>query len=146
MTFLLQLTTIFLAAALQAWLPAIWGLRIEFLPALVAWYSFDVSRRRAITLAVIAGCAQDALSAAPFGLTAVAYVVAALVITGLRDVLARELPQVQLAAGAFTSLLCSLAAMCVIGVSFGALVKLAILAGLAGVLAVILITGYELLR
>jgi rod shape-determining protein MreD len=149
MTLLIQLSVVFLLAALQARMPALsWlgGLRIEFLPALVAWFSFTVSRRRAITLAIIAGFAQDALSAAPFGLTAVAYVIAAIVMTGLRDVLARELPPVQLVAGAFTSALAGFAACCVAGLSFGGLFKILVLALLTGALTSLLFFAIEFAR
>ncbi len=149
MTLLFQLSVVFPLAAAQAWMPAMrWlgGIRIEFLPALVPWFSFTVSRRRAITLAIIAGFAQDALSAAPFGLTAVAFVIAAIVMTGLRDVLARELPPVQLVAGAFTSALAGFAACCVAGFSFGGLFKVFVIAVITGVLTSLLFFGIEFAR
>jgi len=57
-----------IAAALQARVPILWlfgGLRIEFLPALVAYTALTMPRGTAIAVALVAGFTQDALSAAP---------------------------------------------------------------------------------
>jgi len=122
------------AAAVQAVLPSVGGLRVELLPALVAVAVLSLRRGPALLLAGTAGGLQDALSAAPFGLTAFAYGVVAVVLTGLRDSLDGELPWVQMAVGGLLSAAASLAAWCVVGISTGAVFHLALLTVFSGLL------------
>ncbi len=92
-----------LLAALQARLPAVpllGGLRLEWLPALVAWGALTLRPSPALGLALFAGLTQDALSAGWFGLTGMMYASVAFGITQLRELLDRDWPWVQLAAGA----------------------------------------------
>jgi rod shape-determining protein MreD len=141
MNLLIAIAGILIAAALQAWMPTLWwlgGVRLEFLPALVAYASLTMPRRRAVALALIAGMMQDALSAAPFGVSAVAYGVSALLMTNLRDALDRDLPWVQLGAGALTSAAAAVIAFFVVGVSFGAVLKMGAVASISGIIAVLL--------
>ena len=119
---------------MQATLPAMGGLRLELLPALVAVTALSLQRGPALLVALAAGFSQDALSAAPFGLTALAYGVVAVVLAGLRDSLDRDLPWVQMAAGGLLSATASLAALCVVGFSSSAVLKLVLLTGLSGLL------------
>jgi rod shape-determining protein MreD len=140
MTTLLAITGILLAAAMQARLPSVsWfgGVRFEFLPALVAYAALTIPRRRAILFALVAGLAQDALSAAPFGISALAYGIVAFLVAGMRDALDRDLPWVQLGVGALASTVGAIVAICVTGVSVGAVVKMALVAALSGLIAVV---------
>ncbi len=130
---LLTLLTILLAA-LQARLPTAWwlgGLRIELLPALVAYAALTFTGRRALWLAIAAGLTQDSLSGAPFGISAVAYGVATAIMTGMRETLDRDLPWVQMGAGVLTAAAVSVAACFVVGFSISKLLALtALSAGL----------------
>ena len=130
MNFLLVTLTLWLLATLQVRLPTLAGLRIEFLPALVAYGALTFRRGNALLLALMAGFTQDALSAAPFGLTALAYGIVALLLTATRDVLDRDIPPYQFAAGALTAAAASIAACFVLGFSF----KILLVAGLAGLI------------
>jgi rod shape-determining protein MreD len=118
MNFLLITLTLFVLTTFQVRLPAMFGLRLEFLPALVAYGALTFRRGNALLLALVAGFTQDALSAAPFGITALAYGIVALILAGLRDVLDRDLPPLQFAAGALVAAAASMAAFCVLGFSF----------------------------
>jgi rod shape-determining protein MreD len=118
MNLLLITTTLLGLTTLQARLPELFGLRLEFLPALVAYGALTFRRGNALWLALIAGGMQDALSAAPFGITALAYGAATLVLAGLRDVLDRDLPPLQFVAGALVSATAAIAAGCVLGFSW----------------------------
>lgn len=141
MNLLIAIVGILIAAALQVRMPTLWwlgGVRMEFLPPLVAYVSFTMHRRRAVVLALIAGMMQDALSAAPFGVSALAYGIAALLMTSLRDALDRDLPSVQLGASALTSAAAAIIAFFVVGFSFGAIFKMVVVASISGILAVIL--------
>ena len=111
---------------------------MEFLPALVVYAALTMHRRRALVLALAAGLAQDALSAAPFGISALAYGVSTIVATSLREALDRDLPWVQLGAGALTSAAAAVVAFLVIGVSFGAVFKMVAVASISGIIAVML--------
>ena len=136
----IAMTGILIAAALQAQLPTVWGLdgaRLEFLPALVAYATLSIPRPRAILFALVAGMAQDALSAAPFGISALAYGLVALLITGMRDALDRDLPWVQMGAGALASTALALTASFIVGVSIGAIFKMIVVASLSGVTTVL---------
>lgn len=93
---------ILLAAGVQARLPAVpvlGGLRLEFLPALVAVAALTYRPGAAMGLALLAGLTQDALSAGPFGVTGLAYATVAFGITAMRDVMDPDLPWMQMAAG-----------------------------------------------
>lgn len=138
-----------LAAALQARLPTLWwlgGVRLELLPALVVYASLTVRRGHAIILALVAGMMQDALSAAPFGLSALAYGISALWITGMGEILDRDLPWVQLGAGALTSAAVATIAFFAVGVSFGALCKMVVVAASSGITTVVLFFAIDYAR
>jgi rod shape-determining protein MreD len=141
MTTLIAIAGILIAAALQARLPTLWwlgGVRVELMPALVVYAALSLHRRRALALALVAGLTQDALSAAPFGITALAYGISAIAATSLRDALDRDLPWMQWSAGALTSLIASIIAFFAIGISFGNLFKMLIVASAAGMATVVL--------
>ena len=134
MNFLLVLMLVL--AGVQARLPAIAGLRLEFLPALVAYSALTFKHGRAILCAFAAGCLQDALSAGPFGVTALAYAIAAWVIASLGTVLDRKLPFVPVLAGGIAAIAGAIGAFCVIGVTGAALVKLTGIALMAGLITI----------
>jgi cell shape-determining protein MreD len=122
-----------LAAALQAALPTAWwlgGLRLELLPALVAYGALTLPRHpvSALMVAITAGLAHDALSAAPFGLTALAYGSAVVAILLLDEILDPELPWVQMTAGAIVAASAGSAACTALGFSPSAIGKLIVLA------------------
>lgn len=130
MNFFLVMITLLLLTTLQVRLPAMFSVRLEFLPALVAYGALTFRRGNALLLALVAGFTQDALSAAPFGITALAYGISALLLTGLRDVLDRDIPPLQFAAGAIVSASAAVAVFFVLGFSF----KIIPVACLAGVI------------
>jgi rod shape-determining protein MreD len=141
MNTLIAIAGILIAVALQAQVPTLtWlgGVRVEFLPAFVAYLALTMHRRRALALALAAGFAQDSLSAAPFGISAVAYGITTIVITSLREALDRDLPWVQWSVGALTSVTASIIAFFAIGISFGNLLKMLVVASLVGMATVIL--------
>jgi rod shape-determining protein MreD len=141
MNTLIAIAGILIAVALQAHMPTLWwlgGARVELLPALVVYAALTMHRRRALVLALIAGLTQDALSAAPFGITALAYGIAAIVTTSLREALDRDLPWVQWSAGALTSVTASIIAFFVIGISIGNVLKMFMIASIAGMATVVL--------
>jgi rod shape-determining protein MreD len=129
MNFLLLTITLLMLTTLQVRLPEMFGLRLEFLPALVAYGALTFRRGNALWLALVAGFTQDALSAAPFGITALAFGIAAGLLSGLREVLDREIPPLQFAAGALVSAAAAMAAFCVVGFSLK-IIPVACLAGL----------------
>src|SRR6266404_2640031 len=141
MSTLTAIVGILIAAAVQARLPALWffgGLRIEFLPALVVYAALSMSRRSAIAIAIVAGLMQDALSAAPFGVSALAYGISAILMTSLREVLDRDLPWVQMGAGALTSMAAVVIAFFSVGISFGVVFKMVLVASISGMVTAIL--------
>ncbi len=149
MNFLLLTGSLLFFAALQSRLPTLWwlgGLRIEFLPALVAYGALTLRGSRALLLALTAGFIQDALSAAPFGMTALIYGVFALVIIGVREALDRDLPWVQMGAGAIAAGAASLAACIVVGFSFGAVVKILLVAAVSAVVAPLVFLAIHYVR
>ena len=149
MNFLILITTLLVMASFQAQQPTLgWagGLKIEFLPALAAYGALTLSRRWAIIFAVAVGFIQDALSAAPFGISALAYGIVATVLTGLSEVFDRDLPWVQLGAGAVSSAAASFAACAVLGLSGGALGKILALAVLSGAVTPLLFFALDYLR
>ncbi|HUI07189.1 MAG TPA: rod shape-determining protein MreD [Verrucomicrobiae bacterium] len=149
MSTLIAITGILVAGALQARLPTFWwlgGIRLEFLPALVAYATLTIPRHRAVLFALVAGLTQDALSAAPFGISVLAYGTVALLITGMRDALDRDLPLVQMGAGALASAAMALAATIAVGVSIGAVFKLVLVASLSGAITVLLFFAVDYVR
>ncbi len=141
MNTLIAIAGILLAAALQARIPTFsWlgGVRVEFLPALVVYATLTMDRRRALVLVLVAGLTQDALSAAPFGISALAYGIAAIVITSLREALDRDLPWVQWSAGGLTSIIASIIAFFAVGFTFGNVFKMLVAASIAGMATVVL--------
>ena len=141
MSMLIAIAGILLTAALQATVPAFWafgGVRIEFLPALVAYAALTMHRGRAIAIAIIAGLVQDALSAGPFGLTALAYGIVTILMTTLREVLDRDLPWMQMGAGALTSIAAATLAFFAVGISLATIFKMIVVASLSGLVTVIL--------
>ena len=149
MTALLFIVGILLAAAFQARLPTLWwlgGVRLEFVPALVVYGSLTLPRRQAILLAIMAGMAQDALSASPFGLSVLAYGLSALWISGARETLDRDLPWVQMGAGGFTSATVAVIAFFVVGVSFAMLFKFVVVVTISGIITVVLFFALDYAR
>ena len=149
MTILLAIMGLLFAAALQARLPSFsWlgGIRLEVVPALVAYGMLTIARHRAILLALVAGLMQDALSAAPFGISALAYGILAFLLTGMRDALDRDLPWVQLGVGALSSTAVALAASLVVGITFGAIFKMVLIASLSGAITVLLFFALDYAR
>ncbi len=141
MNTLMAIAGILIAAALQARLPMLWwlgGMRVELLPALVVYAALTMHRRRALALALIAGLTHDALSAAPFGISALAYGISAIVATSLRDALDRDLPWMQWSAGALASIIASIITFFATGLSFGNLFKMFVVASVAGMATVAL--------
>jgi rod shape-determining protein MreD len=129
MNVLLITVTLLLLTTLQVHLPTLLGLRLEFLPAFVAYAALTFRRGAALFLALIAGFLHDANSAAPFGLTALAYGIAAVLVSAMREALDRDLPPLQFIAGAIVSAIASLGGCLVVGFSFK-LIPVACLAGL----------------
>jgi hypothetical protein len=142
MNFLLLTVALLGLAALQARLPELFGVRLELLPALVAYGALTFRRGHALALALAGGFAQDALSAAPFGITALAFGIATVWLSGLRDVLDRQMPPLQFAAGAFVSAAASGAAFFVAGFSL----KLFAVAAVAGVVTPVLFVAADRVR
>jgi rod shape-determining protein MreD len=141
MNALIAIAGILIAVALQARMPTLsWlgGVRMEFLPALVVYAALTMHRRRALVLALAAGLAQDALSAAPFGISALAYGISTMVATSLREALDRDLPWVQWSAGAATSITVSVIAFFAVGLSFGNLFRMLVAASISGAVTVVL--------
>jgi hypothetical protein len=124
-----------LAGALQAALPTWWwagGLRLELLPAVVAYAALTSETARwAVGFALLAGFGHDALSAAPFGLTALGYGIAAGVLSNWREELERDLPWVQFGAGGFVSVCGVLVLLPRITVTWGTPVKVVLVACLS---------------
>ncbi len=141
MSTLTAIVGILIAAGLQARLPTLWlfgSLRIEFLPALVVYTALSMPRGSAIAIAFAAGFTQDALSAAPFGVSALAYGISSILMTSLREVLDRDLPWVQMGAGALTSTASAVIAFFCIGISFGVVFKMILVASISGTVTVLL--------
>ena len=140
MNLLLAIAGVLITAALQARMPTIWllgGMRVELLPALVVYAALTMHRGRAIAIALVAGLMQDALSAAPFGISALAYGSVAILVTDGREVLDRDLPWVQLGVGALTSVAVAFISFFAVGLSFAAIFKTAIVAAMSGVITML---------
>jgi rod shape-determining protein MreD len=138
MNALITITGILLVTAAQSRLPTMWwlgGVRIELLPAFVVYGAFTMRRGAAIWLAITAGLAHDALSAAPFGLTAVAYGIAAILMTGMQEALDRDQPWLQMSCAALTTTLAAVAASFVVGITVGTVFKLALIAAISAAIA-----------
>jgi rod shape-determining protein MreD len=141
MNTLIAIAGILIAVALQTHMPTLsWlgGVHVELLPALVVYAALTMHRRRALLLALVAGMTQDALSAAPFGISALAYGIAAIVITSLREALDRDLPWMQWSAGGLTSIIASIIAFFAVGFTFGNVIKMLVVASVAGMATVVL--------
>ncbi|MGO9244227.1 MAG: rod shape-determining protein MreD [Verrucomicrobiia bacterium] len=141
MNTLIAIAAILIAVALQAHMPTLWwlgGVHVELLPALVVYAALTMGRRRALVLALVAGLTQDALSAAPFGISALAYGISAIVMTSLREALDRDLPWMQWSAGALTSITASVIAFFAVGISIGNVLKMLMAATVAGMVTVVL--------
>jgi rod shape-determining protein MreD len=141
MSTLIAIAGVLITAALQVRMPTFWvfgGMRIEFLPALVAYAALTMHRGRAIAIAIIAGMMQDALSAGPFGLSALAYGISAVLMTTLREVLDRDLPWMQMSAGMLTSTAVAVFAFFAVGISFASVFKMILVALISGLISVLL--------
>jgi len=148
MTFFLILISLFLLTALQARLPALplVGVHLEFLPSLVAYGALTFGRAGMITLALAAGFMQDALSAGPFGVTAIVYTATALFVHGSRDAFDRELAPLQIGAGVLITVASSIAACFFAGFYAGAILKILFLALQAMLITPILFFGLDFVR
>ena len=149
MNTLIAIAGILIAVALQARMPTLFWLgevRVELLPGLVAYAALTLHRRRALALALVAGLTQDALSAAPFGISALAYGISTVVMTSLREVLDRDLPWVQWIAGAAISMTASVIAFFAVGLSIGNLVKMLVAATISGTVTVVLFFAIDTAR
>jgi rod shape-determining protein MreD len=141
MNFLITIAGLLLLSACQSRLPTLWwlgGLRIELLPALVAYGALTFRRGPALIFALTTGFTQDALSASPFGLSALAYGIAATILSSLHETFDRDLPWVQMGAGALASMAISFAACCVVGFGIGAVLKALALAAISAVVTPLL--------
>jgi rod shape-determining protein MreD len=141
MSTLIAIAGILITAALQVRMPTFWvfgGMRIEFLPALVAYAALTMHRGRAIAIAIVAGLTQDAFSAGPFGLSALAYGISAILMTTLRESLDRDLPWMQMSAGVLTSMAVAVVAFFEIGFSLATIFKMVLVASISGLVTVIL--------
>lgn len=145
----LATVAMFVAIALQAGLPTwgwLGGMRLEFLPAVVAYGALTLTRSGGLTLALAAGFMQDSLSAGPFGVTAIAYAIVAILLDSLRASLDRDLPPLQIAAGAVTATTSAVASCCVVGISLGAIVKICLLGILSGIITPFLFFTLDAVR
>jgi cell shape-determining protein MreD len=79
---------------------------------------------------------QDAFSAAPFGITALAYGICAILMTSLREALDRDLPWVQFSAGMLTSMAGAILAFFVVSISVGTVFEMIVVASLSGAITV----------
>jgi rod shape-determining protein MreD len=149
MTALMITISILAFASLQATLPGLtWlgGLRVEILPALVAYSALTFRRVPAVAIALVAGMAQDSLSGAPFGVTALPFAIVAALVAGWHEWINRDLPWMQMIVGAITAAAGSFAACCVVGFSVGAVAKMILLALMSAVITPVLCLGMELVR
>ncbi len=150
MNFLINITALGLLTGLQARTPTFWwlgGVRLELLPALVAYGALTFRHRRwAVALAVGAGFLQDALSAAPFGNAAAGYAIAALALATVARWFDREALWMQMAAGAVASVAVSLAACAVVGFTGGAAMKILLLGAMSAVVAPLLFLALDGIR
>lgn len=135
---------------MQARIPTFWwlgGVRLELLPALVAYGALTFRHRRWVAaLAVGAGFVQDALSAGPFGNAAAGYAVAALALATVSRWFDREALWMQMTAGAATSVAVSLGACAVVGLTGGAVAKILLLAAMSAVVAPLLFLALDGIR
>ena len=137
-------------AAVQARLPTLgWagGLRLELLPCLVAYGALAWRRPgTALLYAALAGLAQDALSAAPFGLSLLGYGTGVLVVIWLRRWLDRDLPWVQMLAGAAVAGVNAALAALAVGLTAGGAARACCLLLLGGALTPFVVLGARALR
>jgi len=139
-----------LAVAIQSALPAwswLGNVRWEFIPGIVAYAALAAKRPlAAVAWAGLAGLAQDAFSAGPFGCFAAAYALAALVLWWWRELLDPDLPWVQLLAGALVALIASLAAIVVVGASWVAVGRLFWLTLMGAVVTPVIFLAVDFVR
>lgn len=145
MNFAIAIVALFIGTALQARLPA-FGIHLEFLPALVAYGALTFGRAGMLALALAAGFTQDALSAGPFGVTAISYTATALFVHGYREAFDRELAPLQIGAGVLITVASSLAACFFAGFHVSAIWKITLLALLAALLTPILFFVLDFVR
>jgi rod shape-determining protein MreD len=141
MSTFIAIAGILITAALQTRLPTLWwfgGVHVELLPALVTYAALTMQRGRAIAIAIVAGLMQDALSAAPFGLSALAFGISAILMTTLREVLDRDLPWMQMSAGMLTSTAVAVVAFFGVGISLVSIFKMILVASISGIVTVLL--------
>jgi cell shape-determining protein MreD len=131
---ILSILILFTVAALQVRLPAVLGFRLELLPALVAYAALTFPRAGALGFAVLAGFLHDALTAGPFGVTAMVYGPAAWFIHRLGGALDREIPPLQIVTGMFVALVGGIAGCLFAGFNLGHLYKLLMVTGASAVI------------
>lgn len=150
MNFLLYATALFVLAALQARFPTQWwlgGVRLEFLPALVAYGALTCRQRGwALALAIAAGACQDALSMAPFGNAIAGYVIAAFVLHTLARNLDRDALWFEALAGALASVAVSITALLATGYVRGAALKVLLLGWLSAFVTPLVFLALDYLR
>ncbi len=146
------LTAILLCASVQAMAPTAWwagGLRLELMPSLVAFGTLTLPTARArIGFAMAAGLAQDAFSAAtPYGISALAYGLAAFGLTRWERWLDRDLPWIQSGAAAFASVAAGAVAILARGwISAGTVPKLVLVGFLNLLIAPFVFAGLNRLE
>jgi rod shape-determining protein MreD len=149
MNFALITLALFALAAAQARFPTLWwlgGIRLEFLPALVAFGALTYRRWAALILAVVAGALQDAASAAPFGTGILAYASVTVLLSALHESFDREMPPLQVIAGALASAALSVVSCLVTGYPRWGFVKFGFLALLSAVITPLLFFVLDAVR
>jgi cell shape-determining protein MreD len=135
---------------LQARLPVLWwlgGVRLEFLPALVAYGALTCRRRGwALALAITAGACQDALSVAPVGNAIAGYTIAAFVLHALARNFDRDALWFEALAGALASVAVSIAALLATGGGRGAALKVVLLGWLSVFVTPLVFLALDYLR
>jgi hypothetical protein len=71
-------------------------------------------------------------------LSALAYGISAILMTSLREVLDRDLPWMQMSAGALTSMAVTVIAFFAVGISFASIFKMVLVASITGLVTVLL--------
>lgn len=138
-----------MAAGVQARLPTLWwlgGLRLELMPAVVAFGALTLRRWPALGFALAAGLLTDALSAGPFGLSALAFGIATVLISAAGTVLERELPWFQMVAGAAVAAAANLAGWLASGPSAAGLGKVAAVAALTALVTPLVFVAGDWIR
>ena len=148
MTLTFLIIILLLLSALQVRLPALPGLgvHLEFIPALVAYSALTLSRPGIFAFALAAGLTQDALSAGPFGVSALVYVILALLLHRFRGALDRDLPVLQIGAGLLVALVAGIVGSGVAGFPAGTTLKLFYLSLLSAFITPVLFFALDYLR